>query len=585
MIIDFTSTEHYPLHELERYITGPEGKPLQGEISVYRLIKSLEDIKVNEKWLVIHDLRLKYGRPGKSKSQIDFCLITPIGVLLIEVKGGRPVFRNGIFLEESTGTPIYENPFTQAEELLHTVFLDKLIPNEFAPAGIIPFVSNLIIFPFSVFNPNPFPPSITDKSVILARENSQQEIPSLRFYNAVHERLVGFSGSRYDMNTMKKIRDILLGGEFFLKGYSSINRLYHELTRNIETVKGLLSNKRIIIEGPAGSGKTTFAENLILEKLEESVNNGQNHIIYLCYNKPMQWRFSASLQNLLAKKFGSDSIRVCDEHNFHVKNVTVTINTFWRFMVAKAGRTADFQNLQDKQNLILEAASNLSPEKTLLIFDETQEIADTFTFDFVDLMEESRILILIDKDQAYRNRERIANSFVSDLRDNKGFVHYRLSVVHRSIKTPSLLYFTEAIKNRRGTWLPEQSAYPENAIEIRHINNFIDLQTLLAELNAQMKNDPDFRPSNTLLLYSHEFGDSIAYKRMITNFGWNKITRENCYNSPECRCDSIFRAKGLDALNVVLFTQGFGEYNKEEMYVGASRAIMKLTVVIYGGNL
>lgn len=585
MIIDFTSTEHYPLHELERYITGPEGRPLQGEISVYRLIKSLEGIICDEKWMVIHDLRLKYGRPGKSKSQIDFCIITPGGLLLIEVKGGRPVFRNGIFIDESTGTPLYENPFNQAEELLHNVFLEKLIPIEFTPFGINPYVSNLIIFPFSVFNPDPFPPSINNKNIILARENCHDEISPLMFYNRVIERLMGFSGPRYDMNTMKKIRDILLGGEFFLKGYSSINRLYHELTRNIETVKGLSSNRRIIIEGPAGSGKTTFAENQILEEVEEPMQNGQKYIIYLCYNEPMKWRFRASIENLFAKKFGADSIKICNEHTFQVMNYTITINTFWRFMSEMAGRLVDFQNLQDKQNLILEASANLSPENTLLIFDETQEIADTITSDFIHLMEESRILMLIDKDQTYRNRAGIADTFASDLRDNKGFAHYKLSVVHRSIKTPSLLHLTDAIKSRRGTWIPEQSAYPENAVEIRHIHRFPDLQAFLDEFNAQMRSVPDVSPSNTLLLYSYEFGDSIAFNRMITNFGWSKITSKNCYNSPECRCDTIFRAKGLDALNVVLFTKGFGENNREEMYVGASRAILKLTVIIYGGTL
>ena len=90
-----------PIDLLEKFIINDDGKPLQGEIEVYRKIYT--DCSHSKRdWYVWHDFRLPfhsntYNPYRKTSAQIDFLVLNSEGILIIEVKGGPISLRESQF--------------------------------------------------------------------------------------------------------------------------------------------------------------------------------------------------------------------------------------------------------------------------------------------------------------------------------------------------------------------------------------------------------------------------------------------------------------------------------------------------------
>ena len=110
-----------PIDALETIILHNNGKPLKGEISVYRkLFNELQDSPDN--FFIWHDLKFtthsETRNPyNKSEAQIDFLLICKKGICVIEVKGGHVEFHNSEFSFRHNGELelMKQNPLKQVE--------------------------------------------------------------------------------------------------------------------------------------------------------------------------------------------------------------------------------------------------------------------------------------------------------------------------------------------------------------------------------------------------------------------------------------------------------------------------------------
>jgi hypothetical protein len=115
-----------PLDALESIILSSEGKPLYGEIDVYRkLAKDLASSDIL--WDVWHDLRLpehsdSYNHYHKTSCQIDFLILCRRGILVLEVKGGAIAIRdNRFYYDGAEPKAMKQDPFKQAEGYKHTL--------------------------------------------------------------------------------------------------------------------------------------------------------------------------------------------------------------------------------------------------------------------------------------------------------------------------------------------------------------------------------------------------------------------------------------------------------------------------------
>lgn len=108
--------DYKKIDQLESIITHDNGKPLQGEIDMYRRIYADCDASPYT-WHFWHDLRLPIPVKNQSEIQIDFFLVCEKGAIVVEVKGGGIGVRDGMFyFIADEGTVMSRSPFDQADD-------------------------------------------------------------------------------------------------------------------------------------------------------------------------------------------------------------------------------------------------------------------------------------------------------------------------------------------------------------------------------------------------------------------------------------------------------------------------------------
>lgn len=90
-----------------------------------RLFEWLRTSQNTDDWICMHSVRLQGYHRYKRMAEIDFLLLTPLGILVLEVKGGR-VYKKGHrqwLYQDGTGrlTPKHEGPFEQVSGAMHTL--------------------------------------------------------------------------------------------------------------------------------------------------------------------------------------------------------------------------------------------------------------------------------------------------------------------------------------------------------------------------------------------------------------------------------------------------------------------------------
>lgn len=249
----------------------------------YEKCLNLDPIKTKE-WCIYYSYCINgsYG-VGHKNNEIDFLILAPnYGIFVIEVKGGEiSVGDNIIFqINRSTNESKIINPYVQAKKNFYTLknFIynksDKLIEiDKFLYGNIVVFtdISNV---PNISGESNGYDTMIKNNDLynfivnysMIERKNEKGKIPSI--------------------DDINKIKEILNSKDFYykknLKDYiEDINLSIDDLTDSQKTIfKGLIDNKRCLINGKAGTGKTVLCQFLFKELVDE-----KKSVIYFTYNK------------------------------------------------------------------------------------------------------------------------------------------------------------------------------------------------------------------------------------------------------------------------------------------------------------
>ena len=259
-----------------------DGTRLQGEADMYeRIIHDCEESNLH--WHLWYDLSLPIQYAGQSEIQIDFLLVCEKGAIILEIKGGGIEVVNGrYYYVRRTGLSKQMNitPFEQAHNYKWALLNHRVLNGEKL------FVDYAVAFPhqeMSITNENEsidqsfwlwdkqlhddksnsfadFCESILDE----AREKSSRS----RFVPILTEKeldkVVGvlsptlLDKSRYAQSTLTEV----------------LNWLHID---NLDILESLAKNKRLIVEGGPGTGKTTMAKAFI--KKHKGLKG-----LYLCQN-------------------------------------------------------------------------------------------------------------------------------------------------------------------------------------------------------------------------------------------------------------------------------------------------------------
>ena len=249
---------------------------------------------MDETFYVISRLKIS-SRYHKTQmaGECDFLVITRLGIMVIEVKGGiigygktdngdHGYYRCG---RGRTKEPIRE-PFTQAEgnaDAIRKYLAEKGV------RGV--FVGSMACFPECVYDDTAI------GTACLWHRGLEMKLSPMIF-NSLEEKIADFLANekakgmnRYsvwielDEPDMKHICS-LLEPEFDPKVYQSKMKLNlaeadRRLNEGLHVLHGLSDNKRLIVEGPPGSGKSTYALDLIARLCKNQGKKG----LYLCWNE------------------------------------------------------------------------------------------------------------------------------------------------------------------------------------------------------------------------------------------------------------------------------------------------------------
>jgi len=569
-----------PLDLLEKFIINDDGKPLQGEIEVYRKIYT-DCSHSKREWYVWHDFRLPfhsntYNPYRKTSAQIDFLVLSSEGILIIEVKGGPISLRDSEFYYGSNyDEKMNQNPFHQAEGYKFTV-KDRVLDT-----GNRYLISHAVVFPHS---PKDFTSRLIENNILWTKRTSSKYNESIEDfmlsvyeYNRVkHDKyLRKFPRLTNDdmMDVIKLLNPIV---EDFNKYYSSDTHEWLNII-NLDVLMSLQKNDQIMIEGGPGTGKTTIAMAFIDKQLTKKG-------LYICWNNLLMHhiRHQLKLRGLLEN---------CDVY---------TLTTF----VMKLGQNLDLQRLlncseNDYYNIVKQALTDLKKGNLLttydyLVVDEGQDILDRG----IDLLineltgvegnglNTGKSLILYDIDQSYYSQSRDLVEISEILLDY--YSHFKLNENKRSAQTPGIKALaTEVLEHPDSINVSSNSEQNHEGILIRYFSSLENIKNYLIQniLSLIRNKKISLRGSEIVVLIESTLmkdsvGDEPGMQYWLTLRDVEELTGDNISEtSNKLRFTSILKYKGLEKDNVIIISQVPNEHNKYELYVGITRAISNVELL------
>ena len=257
--------------ELEAF---PKDMPFSEKI-VYQ---ALRDGLSNE-YTVYHNVCfLKQTDSKFSEGEADFLIFHPRkGLLVLEIKGGAISFQdNKWFSSNNQGKFELKSPFYQARTQMH--FFESCIHNEIPHARYCRGYG--VGFPQCILPPNTDLPVEANPGLIIdnkefKQENLQKRIDRIfQHWTKTKENL-----TQSEIDTIKKK---IFEPEFKLvPALEDTEEKFLQLTEQQYSLLTFLENqKRVCIEGSAGTGKTLIA----LEKGRRLMNKGHS-VLMLCFNQ------------------------------------------------------------------------------------------------------------------------------------------------------------------------------------------------------------------------------------------------------------------------------------------------------------
>ena len=568
--------------DLEAIITQNDGKPLYGEIEMFRRIYQ-DCSRSDYTWHFWHNLRLPVSVKKQHEIQIDFLLVCEKGVVVVEVKGGLVGIYQGLYYYEASRERTFmdRTPFDQARD-----YMQALIDNRIISSSQL-FIDTVCAFPHTRMehtsdNQN------SDQGYKLWSKIQQDDANSsfAEFCIGVLER---------DKNKYGRIRPDLTPKEVEVAIHSLLfnfadrsRNVYSErgletiLQRlkidNLSTFNSLQKNDRIFIEGGPGTGKTTIAKAYI-EKYHTLRG------LYLCWNKLLEAKirneiWQAGLPNCRVEQFASFIFSL--QSNNPSEQISLD--------EISAG------SVQDKlDNLFvhIREREDFTPFD-YIILDEAQDILDkgaipllnALTSITCDGISTGRYLVFYDTEQGYNSESRRIEE-IADVVALNG-ARFVLDINKRVPNNKEIVSFAKQLMegvSARDLFVKIQ----EENYDSTRVFFFDGAKQLIKHINGI---------KNSIREHSHDWNDYVLladsstkreqssgneklYDRIATVEGIKELSPRNiCLNTSELPFTSILTYKGLESKHVILIMNGRVDINSFELYIGMTRAIIDLQILV-----
>jgi Nuclease-related domain/AAA domain/UvrD-like helicase C-terminal domain len=255
-----------------------------------RVFHELRNAHGADDWIVFHSLAMSSAYSGRY-GEVDFVILIPQkGIVCVEVKGGGVACADGVWTttnRRGTTQPLKQSPFEQARSGMWNLL--KYIRRRFgsnSPEARCP-MGWTVIFPDAVC-----PPSTPDfaRNEVVDCTQLQRLLELIDNCPSLINELSNANRMPLSPRCTRRLTEAFRPD--FDRPPTDVNLIWHaesrirELTvEQSEVLKGLQGNRRILIEGAAGTGKTVMA----IEAARDHASRGRR-VLLTCFNRNLgEW--------------------------------------------------------------------------------------------------------------------------------------------------------------------------------------------------------------------------------------------------------------------------------------------------------
>jgi len=562
-----------------------------GEVLIDTAIKSSIPYD-KELWHIFHDIVI--GRHISQKmGQCDFIFINKRGILVLEVKGGKIAYSKGRYVQLPDAfnrTEKVINPFNQARE--NAASLQQYLKEN----GINDcFVTSAVAFPQSQWQlqgmamENVYSLStswnLRDFLVNVLEQSRYNVIESLKkrqaensaYYETIFPEL---SNDKMDRLAALIEPRVNIAGED-ISAKKNREEAHRRAADNIRILEGLRENRRIMIQGPAGSGKSKYAFELIKQKIENEHAQG----LYFCWNE-----FLAVEMNARFLEEGlSENVKAEPLYGYIQKLIK---------QAALPADTLNFENITCTRQALETALSTLAKNKEMphldfLVFDEAQDMFDKG----IDLLldnclasgekgiENGEYLIFFDELQAFSSG---INQEFYDMTLMYLKHHCAIYRMTDSFRTTCLQGLQEFLLDL-DVGVPDFKRKYGRDIQISTYDKVEKLPGLLLSTLTNLKKSCNLSADECIVLFSSNLvsGNNNKDKPLDGLLPPEKFLKLNNINitqpSNKIKYTTCLKFKGLDRSAVIVVVNDL--YNQKiqtlhQLYIGVTRAKAKLYIMV-----